>query len=70
MGHGSVTLDLEDRGVEGAVVIGFLKMRSHSLEHEVAGDDERAALVALGHEGEQDLGLVGVCCTYPSRRGS
>jgi len=28
-------------------------------EHEVAGDDERAAFVALGHEGEQDLGLVG-----------
>ena len=32
-------------------------------EHEVAGDHERAAFVALGHEGEEDLGFVGVCCT-------
>ena len=33
-----------------AVAIGSRKMRSHCAEHEIAGDEDRAALVALGQQ--------------------
>ena len=48
-----------------AVVIGFLKMRSHWLNTRLLVISERAALVALGHEGEEHLGLVGGLLDVP-----
>ena len=40
-----------------AVVIWSLKICSHFREGQVAGDHDRAALVALGQEREEDLHL-------------
>ena len=66
LGAVAVDVELEDHGVMDEAVDGgggghgILEDPVPLAEDEVAGDEHGAALVALGHEGEEDLDLVGV----------
>jgi hypothetical protein len=53
------------RSMAAAVVMGFLKIRSHSLKTKFEVRRMGAPLVALGHQGEEDLDLLGRLLDVP-----
>src|SRR6266699_4773538 len=48
------------RSMDAMVVIGFLKMRSHSAPHEIGRDQHRFAFIALGKKREEHLHFVAI----------
>src|SRR5947209_3876621 len=48
------------RSMAAMVVIGFLKMRSHSAPHEIGRDQHRFTFIALGKKREEHLHFVAI----------